>query len=403
MSESTKLIKQKIINIEDSSKNSIHRRYKGAGAQPSYFYGAADVDSGLRLDFDHSAPAPHLNSNSVEEQSDFSYRQWLTPKQRRLEHFANRVQDCKFMDWAHLVCNDCGNIVKEKAFHLSCLSPFCKNPECIKNRIRINKALLQSYGIYTKRLYHFVVGFEPVKELTNSFRLKCDLLAKKFIKQIRSKFPNVYLIMVRDINQTTKGLRVHYHIGGFGIKDFRFFSVQLQNITKSLSECSRTPLIVSLGGYSKREGIFNYFSKRASGVFGHTSKGDDFYYSDFMKLKEYFEVFYNKRKIWFYLNNLRVRRTELIRLISHSVEKCPYCSSKSFRFSPVNTFKPPPDKFCSECGIYVDARDWNYSLGCCRACAYHKSPGYKDKIFQREFKKFLEGKRGPLNSHEQII
>ena len=392
----------KVLSSSEYSKLCCLKRHCSSEEETSCSHEALKVASKQQVNFNHASSELYTPHRIVELNTSLEQPWTWNKEQKRFYTFTSRLHGCSFMDWAHLVCSQCGNIVREKAFHLSCLSPYCKNPECIKNRIRITKAAMQSYRIRTKRLYHFTLGFAPVKELTNPHRLSCDLIAKKFIKRIKTLFPDVYLIMVRDINLSKEGFRVHYHVAGFNIKDFRNFSYNLLREGKNLSECLKMRVAVSLAGYQNKNTIFTYFSKRVAGVFGHTSKGDDFYYSDFMSEKDYFKVFYNKRKIWFFLNNLVPSGTEFIRLISHSIENCPYCGSSHFRLSPVNSFQPPPDLFCHSCGIFVDARDWNYQEGVCKMCDKKHTLQRKHEAFVREFQNFLDGKREPLLENEQL-
>ncbi|GAI67452.1 unnamed protein product, partial [marine sediment metagenome] len=66
-------------------------------------------------------------------------------------------------------------------------------------------------------------------------------------------------------------------------------------------------------------------------------------------------------------------------------------------------FPKPITRFyavCPGCDLKINSydcyHDWNYKLGLCKFCAYKYSAEYKDKIFQEEFTKFCEGKRGDL-------
>ncbi|GAH02186.1 unnamed protein product, partial [marine sediment metagenome] len=157
----------------------------------------------------------------------------LTPKQRRLERLSQRIKDCQYMDWAHLVCKKCGNLIKKRALKLSCLSPFCKEPDCIENKKRLVMNYLQRLQIRSKTLYHFVIGFKPVEKITKELRLEYHKILKEVIKEVEKSHPKLYLIIVGDINKSEEGLRYHYHIGSLPVKDFRLLATLLQKATKN--------------------------------------------------------------------------------------------------------------------------------------------------------------------------
>lgn len=370
--------------------------FKASNSSPAY--------SQTQSNSYHNTQVSPLYLDSLYKQTQLDDRRFLSKSQQRLEHLADRIQDCNFMEWAHLCCENCGNIVKNRAVKLSCLSAFCQNPECIRNRKRLVRNYLRDLKIKSKSLYHFVIGFRPVKKITKELRAKYRVILKSIIRDVEKTHPKLHLIIVGDINRAETGLRYHFHIGSLPVKDFRMLSVVLRKSCESVSECFKTSVGVQLIGYSRKSAIYSYFSKRASGVFGHERDFSNFGYPDVMKLKDYFEVFYRTKKI--FLHHLKCRHgvTEFIDLLDNLPEKCPYCSHKKFRIIPENIFKPPPDLTCFECGLSVDARDWDYSRGCCRMCGYHKSPEHKAKLFEQEFKKFLDGKVNPfpLNQSNEL-
>jgi len=58
--------------------------------------------------------------------------------------------------------------------------------------------------------------------------------------------------------------------------------------------------------------------------------------------------------------------------------------------------------FCHSCGIFVDARDWNYQEGVCKMCDREHVLQRKNLAFAKELNKFLNGKRGPLLENEEL-
>jgi len=383
----------------------IYNHNKGVGSDiviPRYTLGKEDtfvfplVRPGQEEQSSSTNSKKFLQKIEIEKQETINSKltePWTWSKERyKLERLATRIEDCKSMDWAHVCCKKCGNIVKKESVKLSCLSPFCQNSECIQNKKRIVMKYLRGLRIRSKVLYHFVVGFQPVKKITKELRAEYRKILKSVIKEIEKSHSKLHLIVVGDINKSENGLRYHFHCASLPVKDFRLLASLIQRATQKITEQnnksgtkkpisqSKTNVGVQLIGYSNKKAIYHYFSKRASGVFGHATDETAFGYPDIMILKDYFDVFYKTKKI--FLHNLKVRRgaTEFINLLDNLPEKCPYCGHEKFKIIPKNIYKPPPDRICFECGLIVDPRDWDYSLGCCKYCALQKSFSFRKSI-----------------------
>ena len=424
LSKSLEPNKQKTLLLANISNNSLHSGDLSADAQKSCLQNPALICTAQRFIFDHSASAPLYNSRARDHQLTIQFPEPVLTASEKLELYAQRIENCPNMGWANVICKDCHHIIKPEAVRFSCLSNYCQDPECLKNRIRVKLARLMSLGTYTKILYHFVIGFKPVEKLSKSHLIKCQAQVFKVIHEVEKTHPKLHLIVVRDINKSKGLLRLHYHVASLPVKDFRLLSNSLLRANKLVSELAGFNSIVQLIGYRGKEGIFDYFSKRASGVFGHELRGTNFSYPGVMDLKAYFETFYNTRTINLY--NLSSRRvaTEFIRLIDGVPESCPFCGSKSYALSLKDGYDPPdPNLICPECSNATSIRvfhrhpqtiikqiydisffpeDWDCEKGMCKLCAEKYSPAYKNKIFQQEFNKFLDGERGPLIPGEKI-
>jgi len=404
--------KSKDLLIVRTSQHSLLSVNKGAGDENYIHYNSLpQMTPKAMMSLGSSPASPHVKIIDVVPVEEFSFYA-LSPREQKLILFKKRIEKCKNPDWARVVCDLCNLPVSKKLMRLSCLSPYCNCSECIKARIIIMKNHLRSYGIKTERFYHFSINFIPMPGLYDELRSVMDSTAREFINKLRKLVPQAYFIMVRDINKSKDGLRVHYHIISFGWKGIRIPGIPVQLVYKTLSEGVRKLLNTQLIGYRDKENLFDYFSKRAVGVFGHKSEGTNFLYSDIMGEQEYLDVFYGKRKIWYYLKNLRVRRTELIKLLNEVPNNCPICNHDHYHLINKKTYKPPPDtyykigqefirtneyipelelyKYCDSCHGFIPVRDWNYEHGFCRLCSKPLTPEGKKEIRDAELKEYFK-------------
>ena len=262
------------------------------------------------------------------------------PQLTKLEKLANRIEQCPSGAWLHIHCNSCLKQLTQKPFKQSCLSNFCKDFECLKTRIRIRSMKLNDYYITSKNLYNFVIGFVAVEKITKEMRIRYHKTFMKILKQLQKIYGKFYFISVTDLNKTKDGkIRLHYHIATLPLKDFRKFTSALSYICNKIEGVAP-----SFSGYKKKSSVISYFSKRASGNFGHNRKGEKkFGFSDFMNLEEYYNVFYGTKT---FNSNLsfRVRKhSELILMLNNVPKICPNChipTKKNTHCEPV-VEKPP--------------------------------------------------------------
>ena len=282
----------------------------------------------------------------------------------------SRIENCEDSGWLSKVCRYTGILKKKHAVRISCMSDYCKCAECIKNRIWVNKSYLRAFNIYSENVYHFAVGFKPVDKITKSIRKQEREIFWKVIFETEKTEGELHLLGVWDINKSELGLRDHVHVASLPVKDFRKLASALKRACRIVTEKTGFSVDVQLIGYRKKENVFNYFSQRMSGLFGHQENSTSFMYADIMSPKEFYKNIYNTQQ--FFRHNLKVslRRfaTELIRTLDDSEQKCP-CGRENCGILICEwLFKPPSDKTCPSCGLEVDPRDWNYQRGLCVFC-----------------------------------
>lgn len=253
-------------------------------------------------------------------------------KKQKLENTISRIEACPSLPWADLHCATCNEKLTEKPFKLSCLSNFCQDDECVKNRLRIRRMIFKDFKIRSKILYNFVIGFKSInpKLMTREQRNLYDKVARYILKEINKTYGKYYFIAERDINRKNKKIRFHYHVATLPLKDFRFFVKCLRRACIKASSKFFIDVSPSLSGYQKKGSVLSYFAKRSIGVFGHNRKNESkFGFSDFMHYEDYHNVFY-KTKSWFSnLRHFRREASEFIAMLNNIPAKCPKCGVKT--------------------------------------------------------------------------
>lgn len=263
------------------------------------------------------------------------------PKLTKLDKLADRIEQCPSGAWLHIYCNSCGEQLTKKPFKSCCLSNFCQEKECLKTRIRIRRMKLQDYYITSKNLFNFVIGFKAVEKITNEFRINCHKTFMKIMKKLEKIYGKVYWLSVRDLNKTKEGkIRLHYHIATLPLKDFRKLTSTLSLICNKIEGVAP-----SFSGYKKKSSVISYFAKRASGNFGHNRKGEKkFGFSDFMRLEEYYNVFYGTKTFNSNLSYRTRKGSELILMLNNVPKKCPFCHTFTKNNThPEPVIEKPPD------------------------------------------------------------
>jgi len=275
--------------------------------------------------------------------------QEVAPKLSPFELFASRIKGCPDMPWASLVCDDCGHVNKKSCTKLSCLSPFCQELECIKNRGKIVMAKLKSYKINSRMLLHIIFGFAHVEEFTKEVRAFHQKTIKKIQDEMKRLGTPLQMIICRDLNGKPGDLYIHYHSANLPVKDWRKFRSNLFDIQKKLG-CFSLKFV----GYRNRFSLFKYFSKRVAGVFQNACDDKDytFGYDKLMDVREFFRSFYKIRKIKFINLSPRAKPDVLASLLDNCPKKCDKCGSKNMKivpddmlddFLPTAKPYPPPD------------------------------------------------------------
>lgn len=287
-----------------------------------------------------------------------SHSKETNPNQLTLNHlskidkFKFRIASCKYLSWGFPSCMNCEKNLVKKPIKLTCLSPYCNEHECIKNRIRCVIFRLKEFRIRSKQLYNFVIGFEPVAVITKKdrifkqkvFRYVMKLLDKKYQKRFIKK---LYSISARDLNLSNNKIRLHYHVATLPVKDFKEFSTMIKSCTELASKKYEINLAPSFSGYKKTSSTLSYFAKRICGVFGHNRNEEQaFTYKDIMSIENYYKTFYKTKALNFFNLKFRTREasSELISMLNVIPKICPNCNiptKNNIIFITLEDNKPP--------------------------------------------------------------
>lgn len=278
-----------------------------------------------------------------EKQKSISQYPEQTERQIKINSLANRIEYCPDSSWASIVCKDCGAIVKKSATKMSCYSPFCQDPECIKNRKRLVFTYLKGFNISSKKVLHIVFGFPHVPKFTKDIKDHHNKVFDKIKLKMKKLGTPLKMIICRDLNGSKGDLYVHYHSLNLPVKDWRKFRQNLFICQKSIGGFS-----IKFKHYRNKLRMYKYFAKRSAGVFQNEGDKDKdaFGFPKLMNLEEYFDCFYKVRK--FKLIGLKPRRktSVLALLLDNSTLKCPVCGQTHFeiiRNEDLPNPNPPPD------------------------------------------------------------
>ena len=265
---------------------------------------------------------------------------WI--QDERCKKYYQTILGCKTMEWRHLRCNGCKEILKHNAAKFSCLSPFCQEPECQQNRIRLIKAYLNTLKITSHNLLHIVFGFPHVQKISSSERKRYSHVFSSLKKYFKGK---LHMIVARDIKKCDDGLYVHFHAAQLPVKDFREFRADLFRARKEIIKETGIKFTFRFKGYRNKENIYRYFSRRVAGIFGNIKKQQTYGYSDFMTIQEYFEGFYRSKKIQLIDLKPRAKLSVLAIVLVDICKKCPFCGSEDIVLVPngeIDGEEPPP-------------------------------------------------------------
>ncbi|GAH63582.1 unnamed protein product, partial [marine sediment metagenome] len=205
------------------------------------------------------------NSNITKSASWNKYNQ-------DLEKFVCRVEDCPKMSWRSLVCSRCGRIVKQNIAKLTCLSPYCRDDECIKNRVRIAQAYFEALKIKSPNLLHIIFGFAYINRFTDEEKEKQARVFSLLEKEMERLGTPLHMVAVRDIKEIDlkplTPLYVHYHTANLPVKDWRKFRQNLYRAREKIIKKSGVEFSFKFKHYRNQRGLFKYFAHRVAGVFG---------------------------------------------------------------------------------------------------------------------------------------
>ncbi len=236
-------------------------------------------------------------------------------------------RDCEHEEWGREYCHD----------------RFCKVPNCIAYRIKNAERKLEKFDIRSEKLYHFTIGSNCMD------KGELELCIRKWVKKMRGcsyrdknyKFRNLAFVKVFDISNkyydSTGKLFYHFHFAAFGdrIKDVREFILLARTRLKMVASNA----VFNNIGWRRKVKLFNYFSKRIAGVFGHVATGY-YYLPELMSMEEYFEDWHNSKWLTWSFGSVLVN---IISACSRTHE-CPMCGDSMRKYNHVlhdSVFKPP--------------------------------------------------------------
>ncbi len=276
------------------------------------------------------------------------------PKAERLKE---RLSECPSMPWGMPVCKDCNTPLLKKPIKLSCLSPYCSDSECLKNRVKFSNSRFKDFNIHSKKLYHQVIGRKNISlsELNSDQR---DITRKAFLEVLKltqKAYGRLYYAGAMDINlKQNNNVRLHAHIGFLPLKDFKKFNSCLDLACRKVSKKYGFPISWSGGKYQKTRAVLSYLSKRIAGDFGHNrtkdgEKEEKFGYSDFISVEDYCSIFYKKRNMFSNLRHRTRKGAGFIEMIDNSLPKtCPNCAKPTknnicfLTLEEIGSIQPPP-------------------------------------------------------------
>ena len=249
----------------------------------------------------------------------------------KINLFQNRLDYCAHMSWCSLICENCNEVVKHNAAKLSCLSSYCKNPECIENRIRLVKAYLASLKLYSRNLLHIVFGFEHMERFTKSTRIKHQKVFKMLQKEMLKRGTALHMVAIRDIKKCKDGLYIHYHTANLPIKDYRKFMFNLFAARDKIIKQVGIKFAIKSKQYRNIKAIFNYFANRTAGLFGNIKTNNKYGYADLMNVRTFYDDFYKARKVQLYGLKPRAKLSVLALVLNNNIRKCPFCASEDLK------------------------------------------------------------------------
>lgn len=234
------------------------------------------------------------------------------------------------------------------------------------------------YNIRSKRLYHVVVGFPRLNDIRDLDVKRAYYLMNEFRRDLKKN--NIVLngISVLDIADKTNPY-VHLHMAIMPQEGLNFnveILKKIQRVSEKTKKRLKGEFVFHAVGWRRKDSLFAYFAKRASGLYGGDKKpkqripyidsnGEqrelcyDKTVKDLMSLEEYVRLMYRTKRIN-KIGKLLTRRQSPEGLgsivVPIVVRKCPICGSRDLKTSYLIDYtdiftdlqrlggKPPPNK-----------------------------------------------------------
>jgi hypothetical protein len=163
--------------------------------------------------------------------------------------------------------------------------------------------MLYDYKIYSKVFLHFSVGIKVYSiEEIRDVKKELESYLVKFHRMLRE---NGYLFRAFRIfdlaGNKRDGFLAHFHYAV--LPERAWYKKYMRSMGKrflnnAISKASNGKVKVFVGhGKAYKGGIFDYFSKRMSGKFGHRDQGSDFFLEDIMTYEQSEKIFRYMRKL----------------------------------------------------------------------------------------------------------
>jgi hypothetical protein len=189
---------------------------------------------------------------------------------------------------------------------------------------------LKSFKIKSPNLYHFEIGFEHISDLDDKTVKVLRRAVDLWMKEMKRLGTPVRALRVFDMLKKSSGYYLHFHFASLPVGDVRKFGQNCHLARENMISKGQTPFIVRIEGYRPKKAIFDYFSKRMAGTFGHECKGTAQTFSDMMSLEQYFEVFFRSKHLYSSLGWKALPDSNLVRIVLSCPKICPHCSHNTF-------------------------------------------------------------------------
>jgi hypothetical protein len=216
-------------------------------------------------------------------------------------------------------CHSCGKVHSQLQ---TCNQLFCK--KCYLQKKKKVFVRLKGKLVNHKRLIHIVIGFPKTNDLPNkSNKRRMEGLLSKFHRCVRKEF-GLKFQGLRIFDLADDGCYDHYHyaiVPESKMMNHRQLNLDVKKLREMLVKATKgfSKLIIVLGFRSKK-GLFDYFSKRVAGRYGHGNTV--FFLEDIMSYDDYQKQFFNVRKIVIIGNPKGLSCNT-----AQSRSTCPYCGS----------------------------------------------------------------------------